>query len=134
LVEGIGTLAGFISSFRGGYGLGANSSLSCYRVAGNIIYHSSGLGCPALPVSLNEVAIENISLSIYPNPSEGEFNLKFDKKIEKPEQLQLMNLNGQAVNFEIIENSSNQLKVRVNVPPGVYLLRLGSRSEKIVIW
>ena len=134
LVEGIGTLAGFISSFRGGYGLGANSSLSCYRVAGNIIYHSSGLGCPALPVSLNEVAIENISLSIYPNPSEGEFNLKFDKKIEKPEQVQLMNLNGQAVNFEIIENSSNQLKVRVNVPPGVYLLRLGSRSEKIVIW
>lgn len=131
LVEGIGTLAGFASNFEGAYGLGNNSTLECYKVAGNVIY---GFGCPPLPVSLDEVDIENISLFIYPNPSEGEFNLKFDKKIEKPEQLQLMNLNGQAVNFEIIENSSNQLKVRVNVPPGVYLLHLGSRSEKIVVW
>lgn len=138
LVEGIGTLAGFISSFRGGYGLGANSSLVCYRVAGNIIYHSSsGLGCPALPVlpvSLDEVEIENLSLTIYPNPSKGEFTLRFAEEIEKSEQLQITNLNGQTVNFEISENSSNQLKVRLNVPPGVYLLRLGSVSKKIIVW
>lgn len=133
LVEGVGTLAGFASNFRGAYSLGNNSTLSCYKVAGNIIY--SGLGsCPALPVSLNEVAIENISLSIYPNPSEGEFNLKFDKKIEMPEGLQITNLNGQTVNFEISEKTKNQLKVRLNAPPGVYLVRLGSVSKKIIVW
>lgn len=133
LVEGVGTLAGFASNFRGGYGLNTTSTLACYRVAGYIIYNGNG-NCPALPVSLNEVKIENISLSIYPNPSEGEFNLKFDKKIEMPEGLQITNLNGQAVDFKISEKTDNQLKVRLNAPPGVYLLRLGSRSEKIVVW
>lgn len=132
LVEGIGTLAGFTSNFIGN-DLSNYEYLSCYKEAGSVIYFN-GPSCPPLPVSLDELEIKDLSFTIYPNPSEGEFNLNFAKKIEKPELLQITNLNGQAVKFEISEKSNNQLKVRLNAPPGIYLLRLGSVSKKVIVW
>jgi hypothetical protein len=131
LVEGIGTLTGFTSNFEG-FGLSNNQRLSCYKEAGNLVYSQGG--CPPFPVSLNEVEIRNLSFTIYPNPSEGEFNLQFEKKVEKPEQLQITNMNGKAVNFKMFEKTDNQIEIRLNAPPGIYLLRLGSLGKKVIVW
>jgi len=72
------------------------------------------------------------NLTIYPNPSNGEFTISADQAIE----LQITNELGQLVKTISLSNGHNDVKVN-NLSNGVYLITgkndTGSVKQKIVI-
>lgn len=81
--------------------------------------------------------IENIStaegFTVYPNPSEGVFNIQFN---ELPKNIvQLIDMNGRVVEELRIQSNSSQLDLS-NYPKGVYFLSIQNTSirEKLIVY
>ncbi len=64
----------------------------------------------------------SIELSLYPNPTTGKFTL--EAPFEAGQQVQIFNVNGQQVYSHEILNASIQLSFEMNLPQGLYLLKL----------
>ncbi|WAC00947.1 T9SS type A sorting domain-containing protein [Lacinutrix neustonica] len=89
-------------------------------------------------LGVDEFNIEN-SLSIYPNPSNGEFNIKFNGSTDKV-QVKVFDIRGRSVLNSAFENSSKVFNETINlgnVQSGMYLLNIndGSRTvtKKIIV-
>ncbi|CAA9196115.1 endonuclease [Flavobacterium collinsii] len=81
-----------------------------------------------------KVFTESKSLTIYPNPSQGNFTVYFNN-LEAPYSIGIISILGQKV-FEKL-NTTDSLSTINNVPKGVYIVRISIGSEnfskKIVI-
>ena len=74
---------------------------------------------------IDDIATSNTGISIYPNPSVDVIHIV---GLEKPQQVQLYNLNGQVV---LTTTSAN-----INVSPlsaGTYIMRVGKQCFKVII-
>jgi len=79
-------------------------------------------------------------ISIYPNPSHGEFTLSFTSKTSEKADFELINFNGQAIlkkNCNIVQGE-NVIKTNIQTTPaGIYMLRLrtsqGDLGKKVMI-
>jgi len=85
---------------------------------------------------------ESITLSLYPNPSNGEFRIEMDLESKVELQVKLFDMTGKLVEDLSGELSSESGKVTADIKlkvtnPGIYFLRVesGKRSgtKKIVI-
>lgn len=83
--------------------------------------------------------IENVmgsNFEIYPNPSHGIFHVKFEGNIPNELDLEILNGNGQILkNFNVNKNKSEEefkLDLR-NYPKGLYFLKIGEGTQKLVI-
>ena len=74
-----------------------------------------------------------VNFQLYPNPTKGEFIVQFPHKIASSEQLRVLNLMGQEVAFDVLENYPNQLKVRLNAKPGIYLVQFDQSVKKLIL-
>lgn len=75
--------------------------------------------------------IDLTDLSIFPNPSKGEYNLNFGSDIPQDIQIDVLDLNGKKVrNFEFkASTGQNELKFDLsNLSKGIYLLKLSTES------
>jgi hypothetical protein len=85
-------------------------------------------------VSVNEFQLEESSVSIYPNPTEGIINISFDALSKDPYILSVMNILGELVYSSVLElNSVNnhvesQLDFR-DFQKGAYFLTLSNGEE-----
>jgi len=82
----------------------------------------------------NELAVKNCSgdllsnLAIYPNPSDGTFELKFTGNINLPIAIEIFNVQGQ----KIYETPSFQSKFDLsNKPRGIYFMNVKLNSKNI---
>ena len=83
-------------------------------------------------VGFEETLVEN--LSIYPNPTTGMLNVKFDAEKEGDVQVKLVSINGQVIFNEIMSASSGQYNNSFDISDqakGIYLLSIISEKEKI---
>ena len=88
-------------------------------------YHVDGVG-------FEETSVEN--LSIYPNPTSGMLNIKFDAENTENVIIKLTSVNGQVVLNNEISNATgnfNQSFDISNQAKGIYLLSIISDKEKI---
>ena len=102
------------------------STNAYFREAGwSFDYHVDGVGTI-------ENSVEN--LSIFPNPTTGLLNIRFNAEKQGDMQVKLMNVNGQVILNEIITNNSGDYSQSFDISnqaKGVYLLSIISDSKKI---
>ena len=77
----------------------------------------------------------NISeISIFPNPSQDVFNIKFTSLLRDDIQLQIINLVGEVIHMENIKNHIGEYRTSVNLDTyssGIYLLEIQTTSGLI---
>jgi len=76
----------------------------------------------------NVASIDNVDLSVYPNPSNtGSFKVDISN-INNIRSYQVFNLQGQVVNFTSTKDT-NQLNINLNTPAGVYVLNIKTQTS-----
>jgi hypothetical protein len=73
----------------------------------------------------------SVSMVVYPNPSQGRFNVELSTGLPGSLKLQVVNITGQTVFEKFIDNRSGKLSEMIDLstqPKGVYQLTI--RSEK----
>jgi len=87
----------------------------------------------ATPSSAHEITDAKQALSVFPNPVGTSFQLKFIENAHPvyPLPLMLSDLTGRVVLSQIVENGGTVISI-AQLPAGVYSLRAGSFSGKIV--
>ena len=83
-------------------------------------------------VGVEETVVEN--LNIFPNPTTGMLNVKFNAEKQGDMQIKLVSITGQVVIDELITDNSGQYTKTIDISDqakGVYLLSIISESEKI---
>lgn len=73
----------------------------------------------------------NGNVKVYPNPNNGRFVVEFNE-IDKIEQLTVINVMGQVVHSQTVENKITEIDLRLQ-PAGVYTLQAGNSFSKIII-
>jgi hypothetical protein len=86
----------------------------------------SPVSAPA-PISINTIAEE--SISVYPNPSAGSIVVK---STGSENAAILYDMRGSVVATYAIENAETRIDLG-NIPNGIYLIRLGTHSTKLVV-
>jgi uncharacterized repeat protein (TIGR01451 family) len=97
-----------------------------------------------LPITTNTAAsrIDNItviktnankegSLSLYPNPSNGNFIVNFESPVRQTIIVKIVAINGNVVYEQnLYHNYQSQLQLNQNLPAGVYLITVNSEKEQ----
>ena len=84
--------------------------------------------------------LNSISMKIYPNPSNGIFNLELAGESNKPVDVQVMNISGEIVfsNYGIVMSGTNTQKIDIsNFADGIYTVSVSSngasKTRRIVL-
>lgn len=126
-IEGVGSSYGLIFPNRFDE---KESHLSCTKVNGQAYYPSSTSSCD-LVTSITNLDIE-ISIDIYPNPSNNEINIIIpDAEESTANIITLFSPLGQILITEKINNKKNIMDIS-SLPKGLYVLTI-SMNEKIFI-
>lgn len=73
------------------------------------------------------------SLLCYPNPFSDEIHLRFDAEIMVEDELAIYDILGRKVFSETaVAENGNEITLNPNLPAGLYVLRIGSQSQRIV--
>ena len=82
---------------------------------------------PSLMINYNNIS----EISIFPNPSQDVFNIKFTSLLIDDIQLKIINLVGVVVHVENIKNHIGEYKTSINLEDfssGIYLLEIQTTS------
>ena len=85
---------------------------------------------PSLMINYNNIS----EISIFPNPSQDVFNIKFTSLLRDNIQLQIINLVGEVIHMENIKNHIGEYRTSVNLDTyssGIYLLEIQTTSGLI---
>jgi hypothetical protein len=79
------------------------------------------------------VAMETMSIDVYPNPMRGNVIVRFDNPDRAPVQLSLMDMSGRQVQVQVTETTEGYVLYTQDLTNGFYFLRLrvGNRMEGI---
>jgi PKD repeat protein len=86
------------------------------------------------PLSVQNLSVDN-SLSIYPNPSNGNFTIKFDAQYDNAYELSIFNMLGQQVLHTNLQNIAGQYEYPVNLSnnaKGIYTVMVKSNNQMTV--
>lgn len=120
--------------------VGATNQTFTPTVSGSyyVVVTSSGCSSSSLVINFNVLSIDENeivnSLKIYPNPTSSEINLEFNSNINfESGNVSIFNLVSQEVYTENLHFENGFSKFNVNLPIGIYLLKLNSKDKKITI-
>ena len=93
--------------------------------------------CKRVATTLSVDNLVKNEFALYPNPNNGEFNIRLVNNTEKV-SIDVINLAGQSVYQNKFNVSSNQIQVNVNhLPKGVYVVKIDdgkdTQTKKIII-
>lgn len=116
LIEGIGCNYGLLAPVFCSFECG--SLLTCFYMEDELVYHAiEDSDCFPLEIEGHK---EKREISVFPNPTEGEFSVRSSDKIRRYE---LYNSNGQIVLMGEFLYNESKLNVS-NIPAGLYNIRL----------
>ena len=86
--------------------------------------------CKRVATTLSIDQLVKNDFALYPNPNNGEFNIRLGNPAEKV-SLEVINLAGQSIYQKQYNSSSNEIQVNVNhLPKGVYVVKIDDGKEK----
>lgn len=114
----------FLANSAGGWGYGG-------YVMG---LRFNGIFPPPLISSINEVEESSLEFNLYPNPSEGIFNLELGGDIQGSFQVNVVNMLGQTTFTEAITVNGTTVKTidLTHLEKGVYFVSLENGDERLV--
>jgi len=88
--------------------------------------------CPERLINIEEVFSDDFSVTAFPNPSEGEFNLKIDGHNSDPVKLMIYDISGRYIDSEIKAGSSNIVKIN-DLDKGIYFVdvTIGNTTKRV---
>ena len=77
---------------------------------------------------------ESISFTCYPNPFSDQLYVLFSSDGHKEEEMTIVDQMGRCVYREkvLLENGINHFAIQSELPPGLYVLRIGGQAQRIV--
>ena len=106
-------------------------------IAGNTVWGHGKVTATAavkmalLTVSLDENELNEIGVSLFPNPNKGSFNLQFDKE-QQINSLFITDINGRLIK-EITPQKTLNYEINFEGASGIYFLNMMSENEKITL-
>jgi N-acetylneuraminic acid mutarotase len=124
------TFPGGIRISASGFSINFKGYFSCGRPPSGTLYTDLWEYTPPTPVGINDASVS--SVSIYPNPSNGIFQI--NSSLQKGE-VEIYSVKGEKVFSSLITNSSTTINLSTQ-PAGIYFVRVmaegKSYSQKIV--
>ncbi|MEO1448723.1 MAG: T9SS type A sorting domain-containing protein [Bacteroidota bacterium] len=80
-----------------------------------------------LPTSV-EISDVQLSLSVYPNPTAGELQLKVGPTLTGGQQYRLLDSEGRKLQYALLENGSNAINLSA-YPPAVYFVQVFQKRK-----
>lgn len=74
--------------------------------------------------NISESRIPFSSANIFPNPSQGQLNITFDKGLYDDLRIEILDLNGRILKDQLFFGGEKGLQWLTGLPPGLYLVRL----------
>ena len=81
-----------------------------------------------MTVSLDENELNEIGVSLFPNPNKGSFSLQFDKE-QQINSLFITDINGRLIKQVTLQNTLNY-EINFEGASGVYFLNVVSENER----
>lgn len=83
--------------------------------------------------SLANLELNNASLRIYPNPSEGSFLLEISNVDEQQLEMTILDISGRLVESRVLTSQESlvQEKVQLNVSPGIFFVTISNGTAEI---
>lgn len=82
---------------------------------------------------VTEVPEYTMAFLCYPNPSSGKIHLRFDAETMAKDELAIYDILGRKVFSEVVvAENGNEITLDPNLPPGVYVLKVGDYTQRIV--
>lgn len=128
-VDGIGNVKGMLEEFYNNIS-GYMMDLACFSVNDTVFFMGGSytsqqtVGCDAT-FSVEQEGLSQ-EIKIFPNPSSGNFTLKFPN-FHEALVVSIYSLDGRKLHA--IEASQPELKLELDLPEGIYLLRYSGASE-----
>ena len=131
IIEGMGSVQGLFTQFvyqpEGSY-----HSLNCYSVNDTTLYPSLGGSCQKYIVSVpNIVKLEN-SISVYPNPSSGNYKFQITNYAMQKVNIEVFNVLGEKVYSQFTTQSSPLTIDLSSNPNGIYLYRITDANSNLI--
>lgn len=127
LIEGIGSTFGLLKPSPGCATDMDFYALSCFSQDGQTLYPESSAACQLI-TSTQNIELTTHAVHIFPNPSNGSFNIGFDKP-EAIKELRLTDMTGKIILQKQLNNHSEVSIDRL--PAGTYLLTIVDRENSL---
>jgi hypothetical protein len=127
IIEGIGNELGLVFNLeetiwtKSEY---TNASLRCYEYNGELQYHQGAEGCGNPFVGLSDVEINDISISLYPNPANESITINSDNIINS---IVIFNPLGQRIYQTKVNDKSKSIDIN-SLSKGIYII--GVNTDK----
>jgi len=108
------TSQSFVPSLNGAYAVEVSRG-ACKDTSGCYLFQTVGL---------IESPTETNSLSIYPNPNDGRFYMKFQQNLNTDFSAEIFSITGVKVAAYDFTKGSNNIQIRENLAQGSYLLKV----------
>jgi len=69
-------------------------------------------------------------LSLYPNPTQGQFNISYNDTISGKINVQIFSLSGKLIKQTVLENENNSVNLN-GILSGIYLVKVSSNESQV---
>jgi hypothetical protein len=126
IIEGVGCTFGLIEQSPGQIIDYYDIGISCFRQNDLTIYPDTLTNCELI-TSVNPIEKQIDLINVYPNPSNGTFNIEFDQS-KNIKQVQVTDLIGNII-FQKEKNIPSKLCID-NLSPGIFMLSIIDQDNK----
>jgi hypothetical protein len=123
-IEGVGSTNGFLCS-------GFNDTSSCHYQLQLMTENGDTNYCLETPSSLTELTENQLVATLYPNPVNGEINIKIDNSQALPYNVKIINTLGIVVLNEVFTTEVFRIDL-THCPSGIYILQLSNEKKQLI--
>jgi glycine cleavage system regulatory protein len=84
-------------------------------------------------LSINQIASNKHSWSIYPNPTQNILTVLFNSTLNTTQKIEIYNMQGQLVQQSNANKGLSKYSISLQVPSGIYIVKINNESKRLVV-
>jgi hypothetical protein len=85
------------------------------------------------PLSINQIASNKHSWSIYPNPTQNTLTVLFTSTLITTQKIEIYNMQGQLVQQCFANKGQSKYNVSLQEPIGIYIVKINNECKRLVV-